>query len=106
MPEDPPQNVEILVLNSTALQLSWSQPSVPNGVITGYHVIYNISVVEEGSLDTNATNLVVAGLEEYTVYKFILFSSTRIGNGPSTTIFGRTNESRKKTGFKVYYEFT
>ena len=98
VPEDPPQNVEILAIDSTALHLSWREPSIPNGVIVAYHVSYNVSSSEEKALDTNTTkNVTVAGLDEYTVYEFVLYASTRIGDGPSTTILGRTNESCKQS---------
>ena len=96
VPEDPPQNVEIFVINSTALHLSWRQPSIPNGVIVAYHVSYNVSTSVENTLDTNMTNVTVTGLDEYTVYKFVLHASTRIGNGPSTIILGQTDESCKQ----------
>ena len=57
-----------------------------------YHVSYNVSSSEEEALDTNTTNVTVAGLDEYTVYEFVLYASTRNGDGPSTTILGRTKE--------------
>ena len=98
VPDDAPQSVGIVAINSTALQLSWSRPSISNGVIVTYHIAYNRSASEEGNItvDANITAVVVAGLEEYTMYKFVLRASTRIGYGPSTVIFGRTNESCKQ----------
>ena len=96
VPKEAPQNVEILVINSTALHLSWRQPSSPNGVIVAYHLSYNISTYEERTLDTNRNNATIAGLEEYTAYRFALYASTRVGDGPSTTILGQTNESCKQ----------
>ena len=49
------------------------------------------------SLEGNETSAVVSGLDEYTVYNFTLYASTRIGDGPATNILGRTNESCKFT---------
>ena len=72
-----------------------------------YHVSYNVSSSEEEALDTNTTkNVTVAGLDEYTVYGFVLYASTRIGDGPSTTILGRTNESCKQSYVLLYEQLS
>ena len=97
VPEDAPQNTRVIALSSTSLQLFWSCPTSPNGVIVAYHILYNETASEQGhmSLEGNKTSAVVSGLDEYTVYNLSLYASTRIGDGPTTNILGRTNESRE-----------
>ena len=46
-------------------------------------------VAEDGN------SYVVAGLDEYTIYEFEIFASTRIGPGPSTQATTRTHDTSK-----------
>ena len=97
--------MKIRSINSTALQLGWNLPSLPNGIIVAYHMEYNRSASDiwESTLYSNTTTLIVAGLDEYTVYNFSLYASTRIGDGPTAVILGRTNESRKEALYKCTF---
>ena len=75
----PPQNFIVEVLNSTAVELSWQYPAMPNGSIRGYSILYaEFPVVEEillnitlGTLnDPSNQTSVVAGLVPFTQYSF------------------------------------
>ena len=81
---DPPTNFRLSVLNSTAIRLSWNSPLLPYGVLLSYSITYNasggnISIVKNSS---DPRYLVVAGLQEYTLYRFEIVASTRVGSGP------------------------
>ena len=84
-----------LVLNSTAVYLNWSSPSLPYGVITSYTITYNTSQNEIQIIripGNKTTNYTVQGLNEDTAYTFTAYASTRIGAGPSTELDARTDE--------------
>ena len=84
----PPQNVTTIVINATAILISWNIPPFldQNGDIIGYQlmisnqnrtnssvVIYNI---------TNITSYVATMLEEFEVYSIEIAARTFIGLGP------------------------
>ena len=95
VPGDPPQNFGVAVINSTAVQLRWIQPSLPYGVITAYHISYNLTSIADDyvTVDAQKREHVVTSLNEYTVYSFTMYASTRIGDGPLANAVSRTNES-------------
>ena len=92
----------------------WSEPPTPYGIVVSYNITYNLSdVIEIGSgmnllvmdftempvslmVDAEDGNsYVVTGLNEYTIYQFEIFASTRIGPGPSTQATARTHATSK-----------
>ena len=91
MPATPPSNFVPLVINATAILLTWLPPQVPNGVIISYQVNYSMSGQLVTLLLDNISNYVVSDLEEYTWYTFTISSFTRIGQGPSTSVSARTD---------------
>lgn len=97
VPGDPPQEFSTAMINSTAIQLTWNEPLTPNGIIVAYHIGYNRSANTNESITVDAEELhyTVGGLNEYTAFLFVIYASTRIGNGPSVHAIGRTNESCK-----------
>ena len=123
VPDNPPSNFTATAINSTAIQLLWSEPLTPYGVVVSYNITYNLSdVIEIGSgmnlliMDFTAmpvslmvdaedgNSYVVAGLNEYTVYQFEIFASTRIGPGPSTQATARTHDTSKSgVGTSKYF---
>ena len=70
---------------------------MPNGIVVAYSIIYNLSSSNDEyvSLDAQTTAYVVTNLNEFTVYNFTLYASTRVGAGPFTNLVARTNESCK-----------
>ena len=97
VPGDPPQEFYTAMVNSTAIRLTWNEPTTPNGIIVAYHIGYNRSANANGSMtvDAEERHYTVGGLNEYTVYLFVIYASTRIGDGPSVHAVRRTNESCK-----------
>ena len=97
VPGDAPQTFYVTVLNSTSILLAWSQPSIPNGIITSFTITYNLTEYDDVTIvlgnDTN--NFTAGNLNEYTFYTFHIHASTRIGPGPSVQSTARTDESCK-----------
>ena len=92
VPDSPPASFNATAINSTAIQLVWSEPLTPNGIIISYNITYNLSEMLASVLvDTEyGKKYVVTELDEYTVYRFEIFASTRVGPGPSTQATART----------------
>ena len=108
VPADPPANFNATAINATAIQLTWSQPPTPHGIVVSYNITYNLSeMINTGSGSGNdvlffnsvlvggedGNRYVVTGLNEYTVYQFEIFASTRVGPGPSTQATARTHHT-------------
>ena len=94
-PEDVPEGLQppsLLASNATALHLNWSTPETPNGFILQYQLFV---------LDGNLTELfsgfqfqyVVAGLQPFTAYTFLLRVCTAIGCGSSELVTHSTTEA-------------
>ena len=97
-PDGSPENFQVSDVNSTAVSLMWSDPLIPNGIVTSFTVTYNFSnIVQSITLSADTRNLLITGLEEFTIYVFAISASTRIGSGPSTEILLRTEESSECT---------
>ena len=87
-PSAPPQNVTTIVINATAILISWNIPPFldQNGDIIGYQLmitnqnrtnssatVYNIA---------NITSYVATMLEEFEVYSIEIAAQTAVGLGP------------------------
>ena len=97
-----PQNLMVVIVNSTAIMVSWQPPTMPNGVITAYNVWYNQTLNCNGSLvsfsDSVAGSVLMytfTELEEDTVYVFYVSAETSAGEGGPAMVTGRTSEDGK-----------
>ena len=105
---DPPRNVEITLLNSTSVLVSWDDPIDNKGVISHYTVQYfcaNTSrCKDDRQLDTDGQSLVVTGLYPFTQYTFVVFGRTIAGEGGnSKPVTVRTLEAGEKS-LKCWYK--
>ena len=75
----PPQNFTVEVLNSTAVEISWSYPESPNGEIQGYTMLYAefpddmeilINITLDMIGDTSDQSYVILDLLPFTQYRF------------------------------------
>ncbi|XP_064175007.1 phosphatidylinositol phosphatase PTPRQ-like [Anguilla rostrata] len=91
VPADPPQNVSYVSLTPTSIQVLWSPPTQPNGVIQFYTIYYSdnssmfsqrVNVVDEppGGAGSQFSS-VLEGLSKGTEYSLWLSSSTAQGEG-------------------------
>ncbi len=85
----------------TSLQLSWSAPLLPNGIITTYQVVHYLSgsSMEAERVDQNTTDisttLTLTGLRPYTSYSVTVRAYTIAGAGEETSVMGTTEAARK-----------
>ena len=95
-------------INSTAIKVSWNEPSVTNGIITMYEILYSLG--NHSVLDDNATvisvtetvntsyEIIIGGLDHFTVYSVAVRAYTRIGAGNLTDTFSILTDPSSKCG--------
>ncbi len=97
---------------STSLQLSWSAPLLPNGIITAYQVTHYLSGsgieaerVEQNTTDISTT-LTLTGLRPQTSYTVTVRAYTIAGAGEETSVVGTTEAVRKFRKYRFHYCFS
>ena len=89
VPSSPPENVNVLALSTSALQLIWDPPSISaaNGIIQSYSIkiIYQAANTVVQNVTTTNTQLTVSGLHPHYVYTCSI-SAVTIGSGPVMNI--------------------
>ena len=89
MPPDTPEGLsppQLDVLNSSSIRASWSPPNQTNGVITGYAIIINGTVINTSLV----LEYIATGLSPYSVYSFRVEACTVGGCGRSRETIART----------------
>ncbi len=85
----------------TSLQLSWSAPALPNGIIIAYQVAHYLlgSGIEAGRVEQYTTDisttLTLTGLRPYTSYTVTVRAYTIAGAGEETSVVETTEAARK-----------
>jgi len=77
------------VLNSTAVQVTWTSPAQPNGRITQYDLLVNSTLVYSGL----STTYVVTDLLPYVLYEFVIRACTSAGCTDSQSTLSRPDEA-------------
>ena len=72
----------VTVLNSTAIEVEWSPPQTPNGIIVYYTIYINNNSVIKISATGGDQSTVVNGLAAFETVTVSITASTRIGEGP------------------------
>nr|XP_055198045.1 phosphatidylinositol phosphatase PTPRQ isoform X4 [Nyctereutes procyonoides] len=93
-PESPPQDVEVIDVTASEINLKWSPPEKPNGIIVAYEVLYkNMDTLF--MKNTSTTNIILRDLKPYTLYNISVRSYTRFGHGNqlSSLLSVRTSET-------------
>ena len=95
MPRDPPTGFSSIAHGSSSINLTWSEPPLPYGIILYYTIEYNKSHNSTITIrvEAQSRSYVVYDLNEYTVYSFSIYASTRVGDGPRATTTAKTYES-------------
>ncbi|KAM6436186.1 phosphatidylinositol phosphatase PTPRQ isoform 2-T2 [Liasis olivaceus] len=82
VPYFPPQNITYRNMSSSAIELSFLPPSVPNGIIKTYTIyLTEINGTEVRVINTTHLSLIITGLKKYTKYLVEVSSSTVKGEG-------------------------
>ena len=95
----PVESFTATTVSSSVIHLSWTTPLSPNGIITGYRLIYSASLpsgaVHNGSefiRSSSAGVLAVSDLEEDVLYQFTLRVETSAGEGEGKATSAKTKE--------------
>ena len=92
-----PGDLFVNEINSTAVTVSWVEPSITNGIITMYEIVYSLG--NHSVLDDDATvisvmatvntsyEIIIGGLDHFTVYTVAVRAYTRVGGGNLTETF-------------------
>ena len=83
------------VLGPRSITLQWSRPTSPNGIITGYTLVYDDTNEIQIIPLSNVLNYTLDELNEFTNYTFFLSASTSVGMGPNATDVAMTQEDGK-----------
>ena len=85
VPADAPVNVTVTALCSTIIEVEWSPPRTPNGIIVHYTLVIN-----DFGMNVTASSghqRVVIDVSQLTVFEFyavFLSASTSVGAGPTS----------------------
>ncbi|XP_057285376.1 phosphatidylinositol phosphatase PTPRQ isoform X1 [Pezoporus wallicus] len=93
-PDSPPQNVELINVTATEINLRWLPPEQPNGLITHYEVLYSDSndvFIKNASF----TSISLSEVKPYTPYNISVRAFTRLGHGNQSSfpLLVRTSET-------------
>ena len=82
--------------SSTSLQVTWTEPTTPNGIIVSYSLFNTTTDDNTDMLLTSSSvpgSFLVDGLEPFTEYGFVVEVCTAAGCTESEVGSGRTGES-------------
>ncbi|KFP41933.1 Phosphatidylinositol phosphatase PTPRQ, partial [Chlamydotis macqueenii] len=93
-PDSPPQNVELINVTATEINLRWLPPEQPNGLITHYEVLYSDSN-DLFIKNASSTSISLCEMKPYTLYNISVRAFTRLGHGnqSSLPLVVRTSET-------------
>ncbi|KAK2515189.1 Ptprq [Columba guinea] len=102
-PDSPPQNVELINVTATEINLRWLPPEQPNGLITHYEVLFSDSN-DLFIKNASSTSISLGEMKPYTLYNISVRAFTRLGHGNQSSfpLLVRTSE----TDLKKYTEYT
>ena len=113
---DPPQNVGASVINSTTVEVTWDPPSITNGILRYYTIVYvnndNMKMLELNSSDVSLgqdiisgdgmvvmemnssdVTVLVIGLDSFASYTFYVLAVTVVASEPSDSVTVLTDEA-------------
>ncbi|KAM6302420.1 phosphatidylinositol phosphatase PTPRQ [Podargus strigoides] len=93
-PDSPPQNVELINVTATDINLRWLPPEQPNGLITHYEVLYSDSN-DLFNKNASSTSISLREMKPYTLYNISVRAFTRLGHGNQSSfpLLVRTSET-------------
>jgi len=91
-----PVNFIAEAIASTMVELSWGAPNITNGILLYYTVeFYNDTDTLTEVYDNDTFNDIITGLNEYTLYSFVIYANTSAGKGDDATDTALTFEDRE-----------
>ncbi|XP_064897471.1 phosphatidylinositol phosphatase PTPRQ isoform X3 [Columba livia] len=93
-PDSPPQNVELINVTATEINLRWLPPEQPNGLITHYEVLFSDSN-DLFIKNASSTSISLGEMKPYTLYNISVRAFTRLGHGNQSSfpLLVRTSET-------------
>ena len=89
----PPENVLASVINSTTVEVTWDPPSITNGILRYYTVVYGSSDdMEMMEVNSSDVTVLVSGLDPFTNYTFYVLAVTITPSEPSDSVTVITDE--------------
>jgi len=74
---NPPQNIRASVINSTTVEVTWHPPSITNGILRYYTVVYSSSDgMEMMEVNSSDVTVLVSALDPFTNYTFYVLAVT------------------------------
>ena len=90
---NPPENVGATVVNSTTVEVTWDPPSITNGILRYYTVVYGSSDdMEMMKVNSSDVTMLVSGLDPFTNYAFYVLAVTVTPSEPSDGVTVLTDE--------------
>ena len=87
VPAGPPHNFSIVAKSSQSINVTWSAPTTPNGVITEYQLQCSGDNKKlTSAVMGSPTTTTLSGLLPYTNYSCSITAHTSAGGGPAATI--------------------
>lgn len=106
-PDSPPQNVELINVTATEINLRWLPPEQPNGLITHYEVLYSDSN-DLFIKNASSTSMSLSKMKPYTLYNISVRAFTRLGHGNQSSfpLLVRTSETGEYIDFLKKCKFS
>uniref|UniRef100_A0A3B5LAS6 DCC netrin 1 receptor n=1 Tax=Xiphophorus couchianus TaxID=32473 RepID=A0A3B5LAS6_9TELE len=88
------ESVRALALSPTSIQVSWEPPSLPNGPVLGYRLLWTESPSgKEQSVEVSGINYKMDGLNKFTEYTVRVLAVNRYGPGTASETVTVTTHS-------------
>ena len=92
----PPQNILASVINSTTVEVTWDPPSITNGILRYYTVVYGSSTdMEMMEVNSSDVTVLISRLDPFTTYTFYVIAVTVTPSEASDNVTIQTNEAGK-----------
>ena len=86
-----PENVTANSLSSTSIAVSWLPPSIRNGIVRSYRVVFTTGDDVNNTITTN-TSVIITMLERFTAYQIQVFAITVVEGNGSEIVMVTTDE--------------
>ena len=104
---NPPEHVRALIVNPTTVEVTWDPPSITNGILRYYTIVYGSSDdIEMMEVNSSDVTVLVSGLYPFTNYTFYVLAVTVAPSEPSDNVTVLTVERGKTTFLHHTFAFS